>query len=144
MYMCGRYNNMSSESSSEAITSATIMQIVSYTLCVDSYDVMRKCADKNQFKTVADLIKSKKCTPSWTEYAKCRDEKTPEVVQWCLSAEGCDKPREAYFACMKKNGADRGKEETEKAHDKCLVTFEGVLSCGATFILKQLDSQNKP
>ena len=120
-------------------TTAALMQIVSLTLCLESFDGFGKCTVQNKMKSPKDLKRGGKCEPAWEAFIACRQEKVGEVVGWCLTAEGCHDWRNTYFMCMQTNGADKGSVHYDKAHVTCMAPYEQLMRCGTASILRQLD-----
>eukprot|EP00760_Papus_ankaliazontas_P005737 PhM_4_TR12744/c0_g3_i1/m.15353 len=122
-------------------TGTMLARLCAYTLCMEPYAFMRKCAEANDITSERVIQKDHRCMVQYKNFVMCREEKMPEVVQWCLIAEGCDDPRRGYFSCMTKNGGDADDEQMKKSHEKCMGEYEKMIQCGAKNILKEFEKK---
>eukprot|EP00759_Apiculatamorpha_spiralis_P041884 PhF_6_TR4031/c0_g1_i1/m.5538 len=123
-------------------TTEALMKIVAMTLCLEPYDMFRKCAESNNLNFKKPITDKSECYEQSRQFGICRAAKLHQAVQWCMMAEGCDEVKGHYLMCLEKNGMGnvQNQQGIEKAHQKCMKEYEMLMKCGTESIIRDLES----
>jgi len=117
-------------------TDSDLMHIMSKTICQEPFERMTKCAENAKKKTEERKrelnILTEACPRSWATYTQCLDGHKRQLIEWCLSADGCERMQKEYEACVGRVASGQALGHT------CDGAFETLLRCGVHSIMRRV------